>query len=636
MSFTAVTETHIITAGETSIDVLLTLEAPLGDTEHAKRPPLHLAIAADVSGSMAGDKLACLRETLLFVVDSLGSDDHLSLVKFSSDAAMVFHGALGGPGGAGRAAARAAVRALEAGGGTNIQAGLATAAGALAAGAGGGLGAALLLSDGQDDRGGTALARCEGALAALRQRQAPLHAFGFGGDHDAALLGALSAGAGGGGLFVYVDAPEAVGPAFGATLGALQTTVGRDFVLSVSVPEPAAGVAALAEPDDAAGGGDDPMAGDAGDPCAAAAAAPAAAPADAADAAGGAAILGVRTAYPAFLARNRRSVRVSFGALSAQESRAVLLRLALPALAPLPPAGGPPARARHHALTLSATFSPVGGGAGAPVCAPLAVVVERVGGCGAEAALRDAPRARAVELAALREDAAAAMRGALAAANGGRYAEAGAALDGAIAAVGASAAHAAGDPFAVELAADLHSLRGRVGSHAAMAFGGRAALQCSAGSHSLQRSCGVASPGLASSSRYTTPTQALLAASSPRGGGGGGGGGARRSPPPAPRAPSLRAGGPLRSWGPRSAGASATGDPLPPPPAHSPSLHAAENPHQPARSASYSEPPPTEAAGVKSWRDWLAEKAMGLLGGGGGGGGAPLTPPGGSPPGDAP
>jgi hypothetical protein len=86
MSLAFESEAAVVTADATSFDVLLTLTAPSEAGSVASSPPLNLSLAADVSGSMEGDKLECLRATLLFVVDNLSANDRLSISIFNSDA----------------------------------------------------------------------------------------------------------------------------------------------------------------------------------------------------------------------------------------------------------------------------------------------------------------------------------------------------------------------------------------------------------------------------------------------------------------------------------------------------------------------------------------------------------------------
>lgn len=50
----------------------------------SNRPALDLVMCIDVSGSMSGDKIAMVKDTLLFVVDELKEFDRMSLLEFDS------------------------------------------------------------------------------------------------------------------------------------------------------------------------------------------------------------------------------------------------------------------------------------------------------------------------------------------------------------------------------------------------------------------------------------------------------------------------------------------------------------------------------------------------------------------------
>ena len=51
------------------------------DVENA-RPGLDLIFCIDISGSMSGDKLKLVKETLIFVIDQLDETDRVCLITF--------------------------------------------------------------------------------------------------------------------------------------------------------------------------------------------------------------------------------------------------------------------------------------------------------------------------------------------------------------------------------------------------------------------------------------------------------------------------------------------------------------------------------------------------------------------------
>ncbi|TVU31105.1 hypothetical protein EJB05_22775, partial [Eragrostis curvula] len=115
--------------------VLVRATAPGATAEDADAPapraPLDLVTVLDVSGSMDGNKLDLVKQAMGFVVDNLGPADRLSVVSFSNDAQREIR--LTRMSADGKEAAKRAVEALVAGGGTNIRKGLDVAAQVLAA-----------------------------------------------------------------------------------------------------------------------------------------------------------------------------------------------------------------------------------------------------------------------------------------------------------------------------------------------------------------------------------------------------------------------------------------------------------------------------------------------------------------------
>jgi len=51
------------------------------DVDEAK-PGLDLILCIDISGSMSGQKLQMVKETLIFILDQLNDEDRVSLVAF--------------------------------------------------------------------------------------------------------------------------------------------------------------------------------------------------------------------------------------------------------------------------------------------------------------------------------------------------------------------------------------------------------------------------------------------------------------------------------------------------------------------------------------------------------------------------
>ncbi|XP_061347042.1 E3 ubiquitin-protein ligase WAV3-like isoform X2 [Gastrolobium bilobum] len=97
-------------------------QASLTPISQTPRAPVDLVTVLDVSGSMAGTKLALLKRAMGFVIQNLGTNDRLSVIAFSSTARRLFP--LCKMTDSGRQLALQAVNSLVANGGTNIAEGL--------------------------------------------------------------------------------------------------------------------------------------------------------------------------------------------------------------------------------------------------------------------------------------------------------------------------------------------------------------------------------------------------------------------------------------------------------------------------------------------------------------------------------
>ena len=204
-------------------------------TPRRELPALNLALAIDVSGSMAGDKIDAARRAARAVAEAMTERDRLSIIAFDSTAEVLLDARPMDQ--AGRAAAVAAIAGLVDRGGTNLFEGwlLAAERGAVAMAAA--LQASprvLLLSDGQANEGVTGRDEIARHVGALLERGVVTSALGIGDGYDEELLGAMVE-AGGGNLHDAEHATE-IGE---VVLGELQA--GRDALvervtLRVSVP----------------------------------------------------------------------------------------------------------------------------------------------------------------------------------------------------------------------------------------------------------------------------------------------------------------------------------------------------------------------------------------------------------------
>lgn len=245
-----------------------------------ERAPLDLMVALDVSGSMSGTKIETLKQTMAFMVQQLGPRDRLCVCQFSHEARQLTPFSLMSE--ARKPPMEAVIQGLQADGGTSIQGAVDLAAQILdARRERNKVTSVLLLSDGQ--------ARVDTAtVRAIAAKGATVHTFGFGRDHDAALLESIADA--GNGTFSYIEDVSTVFESFGTVLGGLMSIVAQEVTVRLTAVE-------------------------------------------------GTCISAVHTSYPVALAANRLSATVQLNDLMAGERRDLVLQLQVPALQAVPRGG---------------------------------------------------------------------------------------------------------------------------------------------------------------------------------------------------------------------------------------------------------------------------------------------------------
>ncbi|OIW09133.1 hypothetical protein TanjilG_11271 [Lupinus angustifolius] len=240
-------------ASHDNFAVLIHLKAPKRNITESSSPtsvqnsraPIDLVTVLDVSGSMAGTKLALLKRAMSFVIQNLSSSDRLSVVAFSSTARRIFP--LQRMTDTGRQQALQAVNSLSPSGGTNIAEGLRKGAKVFVDRRfKNPVGSIILLSDGQDtytisrrphigtDYGAlvpNSIQRNNGDGLHL-----PVHAFGFGIDHDATAMHSISEVSGG--TFSFIEAEDVIQDAFAQCIGGLLSVVVQELQVEVSCIHP--------------------------------------------------------------------------------------------------------------------------------------------------------------------------------------------------------------------------------------------------------------------------------------------------------------------------------------------------------------------------------------------------------------
>jgi uncharacterized protein YegL len=187
---------------------------------------MDLVCVLDVSGSMDGHKIQQVQDSVRFIISQAQPQDRLAIVTFNSDAARPL--GLRCMHEEGKDAAKTAVVQLQAGGGTSISAGL-------------DLGlqvmeqrrqrnkvsAILLLTDGQD---GSTRAVVPQLLQRAERANVAIYAFGYGADHDSALLTLIAEQARTPFSFVE-DSGDQAREAFAGAVGGLNSVIAQEVKL---------------------------------------------------------------------------------------------------------------------------------------------------------------------------------------------------------------------------------------------------------------------------------------------------------------------------------------------------------------------------------------------------------------------
>ena len=238
---------------------LVRVRAPALSAE-ATRAPIRISCVCDVSGSMSGDKMRLMRNSLKFMLEHLRATDQLSVVSFSDAAHCVVP--MASTDDEGQFDAKIKIDAMTPGGCTNLSAGLLLGFEQLSQGGGGGpLGEAtyiasasnmggaapaapapnqdpcdflFLCTDGHANRGVTdddGWARLA-ADAKTRYPGTTIAAFGFGADHSSELLRRLAD------MYYFVETAESIPASFGDALGGMLSVVAQNVRLSIVSASP--------------------------------------------------------------------------------------------------------------------------------------------------------------------------------------------------------------------------------------------------------------------------------------------------------------------------------------------------------------------------------------------------------------
>ena len=219
---------NMITGSSCTV-IQIGLNSPI-DLSSFERPPMHLVLAVDVSGSMGGAPIGYVRTGLANMISELEPTDLVSLVTYSSEATVVLDGVSASD----TATLQAAFAGIGSGGSTNIFDGLFTAYALAQAHADPAWqNRVLLLSDGQANTGIDATAAMVSLAESYAAEGIALSAIGVGSDFDVELMKRL--GEVGGGNFYFLEDPQAVLEVFTDEVKTFLYPLALDARIDVSV-----------------------------------------------------------------------------------------------------------------------------------------------------------------------------------------------------------------------------------------------------------------------------------------------------------------------------------------------------------------------------------------------------------------
>lgn len=197
------------------------------ESTEAERQPMDIVCVLDVSGSMRGGKISQVQSAVRFVIEQSQPGDRVGIISFNDSATKVLR--LRRMDDQGKSDATVAALRLTAGGGTSIASGLDMAIKMMEGRQQRNkVSAILLLTDGQD---GSTRRQVPSLTSRVSVASCSLYAFGFGADHDAALLSEIAEQAHT--PFIFVEDTDAIREAFAGAVGGLSSVVAQNVELTL-------------------------------------------------------------------------------------------------------------------------------------------------------------------------------------------------------------------------------------------------------------------------------------------------------------------------------------------------------------------------------------------------------------------
>jgi len=238
------TSTHVM-VGQHEEHLVVTLKAP-SCGQNLVRPPMSIAVVLDRSGSMApatvpteNQPLTHAKRAAIALIDQLEPTDAFSVITYSVDAEVVTAMMLATPDA--KLAARRAVEAISADGGTNISAGLELGRGQLQSSPiADGVRRVVLISDGDANEGVYSRDGLARIAANIAEGGTSITAVGLGLEYNEMIMTDIAAA--GRGNYYFVEDTARLGEMFTAEISSAGKTVAADAELAL---DPASGVEML-------------------------------------------------------------------------------------------------------------------------------------------------------------------------------------------------------------------------------------------------------------------------------------------------------------------------------------------------------------------------------------------------------